>query len=165
MIAKRGIWILIITTALTVAAVAQSNSDEAKVKKPQTLTGTWVSTVTPPPDAGVPPFKLIFTFTEDGNLIATGTGGQSPALGNPCQGVWAKTNKGEIRLTYLCLDFDSSLQPTGMDKIRGSLSLDDTQNQLTGRLDLTNFDLDGNETFSACCATVEGKRLQLERLP
>lgn len=164
---KRGIQAVVVAAVLAVAVLAQTGPDEAKPKekKAPTLTGTWVSTVTPPPESGVPAFKLIFTFGEDGNLIATGTGGQLPALGNPCQGVWAKAAGGGFRVTYLCLDFDQSLQPTGMDKIRGSLVLDESRGQFSGRLDLTNYDPLGNETFSACCAAVEGRRLELERIP
>ena len=163
MLAKRFIWILMTTAALAAVAFAQSGSSDVKAEKPPVLTGTWVTTVTPPADSGAPAFKLIFTFTDDGNLIATGTGGEFPALGNPCQGVWAGAGRNGFRVTYLCLDFDSSLQPTGMDKIRGSLTLDTAQGSLAGRLDLTNYDLNGNETFTACCAAVTGTRLQLER--
>ena len=128
------------------------------------LTGTWITTVTPPADAGVPPFKLIFTFNDDGTLLATGTGGIAPALGNPCHGGW-KADGGAIALTYYCLDFDSGLQYTGMDKIRGSVTLDPAQRRLEGDLDLTNYDVNGNVVFSACCATVTGSRVQVERLP
>jgi hypothetical protein len=124
----------------------------------QALTGTWVTTVTPPIEAGVPPFQLVFTFNADGTLLATGTGGELPALGNPCHGVWTAN-----RVTYVCFDFDSSLQNVGMDKIRGVFDV--TARTLTGRLDLTNFDPNGNEVFNACCATIAGTRLEVERLP
>ena len=129
------------------------------------LTGTWITTVTPPPDAGVPAFKLIFTFNEDGTLIATGNGGGlAPALGNPCQGGWRADANG-IAITYYCLDFDSGLQYTGMDKIRGSVTIDASQRKLEGDLDLTNYDVNGDEVFSACCATVAGAKVPIERLP
>jgi hypothetical protein len=164
MFAKRCAWILSVTTVLAAGAFAQSA--DVKAKKASVLTGTWLTTVTPPAESGVPAFKLIFTFTDDGNLVATGTGGLFPALGNPCQGAWAAAGKkNEFTVTYLCLDFDQSLQSTGMDKIRGNLAVNDAQGSLSGRLDLTNFDLGGNQIFTACCATVAGQRLRPERIP
>jgi hypothetical protein len=67
-------------------------------------------------------------------------------------------------VTYLCFDFDPGLQQTGTDKIVGHITLDNAQ-KLNGSLSLTNYDLSGGEVFSACCATIAGARLPLERLP
>jgi hypothetical protein len=129
-----------------------------------TLVGTWPATVTPPPESGLPPFKLLFTFHGDGTLVATGTAGELPALGNPCQGVWSTTPAGDYAVTYLCFDFDGNLQYAGYDKIRGKLSVDRAAH-LTGALDLTHYDTNGDEVFSACCATAVAVRLRVEPLP
>ena len=99
----------------------------------------------------------------DHNLIATGTGGQFPALGNPCQGTWAKDGDA-YAITYLCLDFDSNFQVTGMDKLTGRLYADGDGGKLLGRIALTNYDPQGHETFSACCATADGARVEVESL-
>jgi hypothetical protein len=165
MIARRGLWTLMAMIILAAISLAQSGMEVGiKQKKSQELTGTWATTVTPPPESGASSFKLNFTFTEDGNLLAAGTGGDFPALGNPCQGSWARTSKGEYALTYLCFDFDGGLQFTGTDKIRGAITIDRTTGQLSGRLDLTHFDTNGNLDFNGCCATVQGARVQIERV-
>jgi len=163
-IARRVFWIMAAAVLLVGVALAQSGAD-VKQEKSQDLTGAWKTTVTPPAESGVPPFKLLFTFTEDGNLLATGTGGDFPALGNPCHGVWARTGDRTFALTYLCFDSDASLQFTGTDKIRGTVTINRTTGQLSGRLDLTHFDTSDNLIFSSCCATVKGTRLQIEPLP
>lgn len=168
MIARKSFWAVALIVAVAAMSLAQSpiKSVQSEDTDLQALTGTWTTTVTPPRASGVPPFKLNFTFTNDGNLIATGNGGgELPALGNPCQGVWAKTGRQKFGVTYLCLDFDSNLQFTGSDKIRGFVQLDRTSNRLRGSLDLTHFDTNDNQVFSACCAMVKGTRLQLEQLP
>lgn len=154
---KSILFLLVLTLAATPSVFAQ-------VKEPLLLTGTWVTTVTPPAEAGVPAFKLIFTFSADHNLIATGTAGEYPALGNPCQGTWKPAGAGEISITYVCLDFDASLQNTGMDKLRGRLTVDHQTGTLSGRIALTNYDPAGHEVFSACCAAVDGARLEVETL-
>jgi hypothetical protein len=66
-------------------------------------------------------------------------------------------------VTYLCFDYDNTFQFTGTDKTRGALSVD-TNGALTGRLDLTHFEPGGTLDFSACCAAVQARRLQLEFL-
>lgn len=164
LIARRIIWLMVAAALLTGIALAQTGAD-VKQEKSQDLTGGWKTTITPPVEAGAPAFKLLFTFTEDGNLLATGTGGDFPALGNPCHGVWTKTGDRTFALTYLCLDFDSSLQFTGTDKIRGTVTINRNTGQLSGRLDLTHYDTGDTLIFSGCCATVKGTRLQIEQLP
>ena len=163
-IARRVFWIMAAAALLVGVALAQTGAD-VKQEKSQNLTGAWKTTITPPPESGAPPFKLLVTFNEDGNLLATGTAGDFPALGNPCHGVWAKTGDRTFALTYLCLDFDSTLQSTGSDKIRGTLTINRTTGQLSGRLDLTHFDTSDNLIFNGCCATLKGTRLQVEQLP
>ena len=46
------------------------NETPASPNRNNDLTGTWLTKVTPPPEAG-PPFQGIFAFTTDGILIAT----------------------------------------------------------------------------------------------
>ena len=165
MIVKRSLWAVIATVIFASMTLAQSGMNVGiQQKQSRELAGTWTTTITPPPESGAPSFKLFFTFTAEGNLLATGTAGDFPALGNPCQGVWTKTGKGEYALTYLCLDFDGSLQFAGTDKIRGAVIVDSATGQLSGRLDLTHFDTNGNVVFDGCCATVQGIRLQVEPL-
>jgi hypothetical protein len=75
--------------------------------------------------------------------------------------VWGRSGDRDFRVTYLCFDFDSALQPAGVDKITGTLSVD-RRSRLTGQLKLTHYDNDGNEIFSACCAGVAGTKLHVE---
>jgi len=136
-------------------------SSAALAGQPQNFVGTWLTTVTLPAEAGAPPFTLLLTLHADGNLLASGTAGEFPALGNPCHGTWvAKGN--EIQASYVCLDFDGSLQQTGMDRLRATFRIGEKQ-QLVGKIGLTNFDVMGQVVFDACCAAVEGDRVEPDR--
>ncbi len=123
------------------------------------LTGTWLTKTTPPPD-GPPAFPGIFTFAGDGSLIATQSGGEFPALGNPQLGLWSKNagNRRQFTLTYYGQDFDDHFQLTDSYRVRGTVNLNASGTSFTGVLDITVYDLDGNEVFSDCCATFEGSR-------
>ncbi len=126
------------------------------------LTGTWLTKTTPPPD-GPPGFQGIFTFAADGSLIATQAGGEFPALGNPQLGLWSKNpgNKRQFTLTYYGQDFDDHFQLTDSYRVRGTVNLNASGTSFTGVLDITVYDLDGNEVFSDCCATFDGSRAGL----
>jgi len=97
--------------SLTVILILMSSA--ALAGQPQNFVGTWLTTVTPPAEAGAPPFTLLLTLHADGNLLASGTAGEFPALGNPCHGTWvAKGN--EIQASYVCLDFDDGSGQTSV---------------------------------------------------
>lgn len=138
-------------------------SSAALAGQPASFVGTWLTTVTPPAEAGVPPFTLLLTLSADGNLLASGTSGQFPALGNPCHGSWSGSGGLTIRATYVCLDFDGSLQQTGMDRLTATFNLDEKR-QLAGKIGLTNYDVLGQEVFDACCATVAGQRIEIDEV-
>ena len=135
------------------------SSTAAFAGEPQNFVGTWLTTVTPPAEAGAPPFTLLLTLYADGNLLASGTAGEFPALGNPCHGSWVNKGNG-AEATYVCLDFDGSLQQTGMDRLRVTFKLGEKQ-QLVGQIGLTNYDVLGQLVFDACCADIEGQRIEV----
>lgn len=123
------------------------------------LTGTWLTQITPPPEA-LPPFQGIFNFGADGTLVATQSGGEFPALGNPQLGSWSKdpSGKRQFTLTYYGQDFDQQFQLTDYYRVRGTVKLSSSGTSFTGSVDITVYDLDGNELFTDCCAAFEGTR-------
>ena len=149
-----------ITKIRSLAFILILMSSAALAGHPQNYVGTWLTTVTPPAEAGVPPFTLLLTLHADGNLLASGASGEFPALGNPCHGTWTGTANG-IEAAYVCLDFDGSLQQTGMDRLRATFKLDEKR-QLVGQIGLTNYDVLGQIVFDACCAGVEGQRIEVD---
>lgn len=153
---------LLAALAATSSVLAQNNyngNPQQTADESNDLAGTWLTKLTPPPE-GPPPFQGIFTFIGDGSLIATQAGGEFPALGNPQLGLWARNpgNKRQFTLTYYGQDFDDHFQLTDSYRVRGTLNLNASGTSFTGTLDITVYDLDGNEVFSDCCAAFEGNR-------
>ena len=60
-----------ITKIRSLAFILILMSSAALAGQPQAYVGTWLTTVTPPAEAGVPPFTLIITLHADGNLLAS----------------------------------------------------------------------------------------------
>ncbi|HJQ24178.1 MAG TPA: hypothetical protein VKA60_09710 [Blastocatellia bacterium] len=128
-------------------------------KKSQGLVGTWATRITPPPESGVPAFPGFFTFTSDGNLIATQSGGELPALGNPQIGLWEYAGGSQFTITYFLQDFDAQFQQVASEEEHATVTVNAAGDQFTGMVDINVYDLDGHLLFSDCCATFEGKRL------
>lgn len=128
----------------------------------KTIVGAWATKVTPPPDSGEASFPGCFTFSADGNLIATQAGGAFPALGNPQLGLWEKTGSRQFTFTYFLQEFDDHFQLVDTAEVHALITLGPNGDHFTGSLDFSVFDLDGNLLFSGCCATIEGKHLELK---
>lgn len=128
----------------------------------KTIAGAWATKVTPPPDSGEASFPGCYTFASDGNLIATQAGGAFPALGNPQLGLWEKSGARQFTFTYFLQEFDDHFQLVDTAEVHALITLGPNGDQFTGSLDFSVFDLDGNLLFNGCCATIEGKRLELK---
>jgi hypothetical protein len=152
--------ILIATLTPAKNSIAQNLVKESQqVVNANDLAGTWLTKITPPPE-GPPAFAGIFSFASGGSLVATQAGGEFPALGNPQLGLWSRAagGKGQFTITYYGQDFDDQFQLTDTYRVRGTVKLDSAGNSFSGQVDITVYDLDGNEVFSDCCAMIEGTR-------
>ena len=174
--AKRIFQSLLLCTLL---ATSLARAQEPPTAQPQTvggfgdvlerqrkaLVGTWATKLTPPPESGVPAFPGFFTFTSDGNLIATQSGGPVPALGNPQIGLWAHNGGRQFTITYFVQDFDEhSFQQVASEEARATITLNDAGDRFTGIIGGDIFDLDGHLIVHLCCATFEGQRLAVKPL-
>jgi hypothetical protein len=144
------------------AQASQGGLHDVLERLKKALVGTWATKITPPAASGVPAFPGFFTFTSDGNLIATQAGGEFPALGNPQLGLWTHNGGRQFTITYFLQDFDEKFQQTGSEEEHATITLNDAGDQFTGIVDINVFDLDGKLLFSACCAAFEGKRLSVK---
>lgn len=147
---------------VTSSQAAKGRTADLLEAQKKTIGGTWATKVTPPPDSGEAAFPGCYTFTSDGNLIATQAGGAVPALGNPQLGLWEKTGSRQFTFTYFLQEFDDHFQLVDSVEVHALVTLGPNGDQFTGSLDFSVFDLDGTLLFSGCCATIEGKRLELK---
>jgi hypothetical protein len=144
------------------AAARPGGAFDPLSKKSQALAGTWATRITPPVESGVPAFPGFFTFTSDGNLIATQSGGEFPALGNPQIGLWEYAGGSQFTITYFVQDFDEQFQQVASEEEHATITLNSAGDQFTGVVDINVYDLDGHLLFGDCCATFAGKRLSVK---
>lgn len=172
MIAKRMILALIVAALAafpitTVGAGPNSDSDGVQANKVsvntkmKVLTGSWGFTLTAP---GMPPFKSLFTFTDDGSLITTGAFivPFGPPIGvavfSAGHGEWDKIRNGEFAFTFVVLIHDQNAQFLGTSKVNGTLQVNEAMNSLTGSAHAC--DLDANDNVLFCFdGAIQGQRI------
>ena len=177
MIAKR-VLLTIIVLALMVSPIttgrAQQTSDDnagiaeaGKVKgmaNLRVLTGSWVLTLTVP---GMPPFKSLITFNEDGGLVSS-TAYIVPfpppigrAVFSASHGEWQRIKNGEFAFTFVTLIHNESAVLVGTSTVNGTVRTDDTLQRLTGSAHACDFDANGNVIFCFDGA-IQGERIRVE---
>jgi len=109
------------------------NEDSERGGNPDALLGTWIVQVSIDP-ATVPPgsllnFTELDTYDAGGGFVESNSG---PAAGGPAgQGNWVRTGDRQFALTQLRLGFDADNNYTGINKIRGSLTLNKRGDEFT----------------------------------
>ena len=158
--AKRIVLALIIAALVAIPVTTSSaaqNNDSAPAKlskvsvnaKMKVLTGSWIFTLTAP---GMPPFKSLFTFTEDGGLLTTGAVivPFPPPIGRAVfsagHGEWTKIRIGEFSFTFVALIHNEDAILVGTSKVNGTLRLNDME-ALSGEATACDLGPAGNVIF------------------
>jgi hypothetical protein len=181
MIAKR-IWLPLFTiTILTFAALdARAQSAErtppqeaqltvssggifdtlARLKK--AVAGSWLATVTIP--GGPPPFKALFTFTEDGNVITPAQGGVTAnSVFTPAHGAWRHLGGRSFGFTAVSIVYSPTTGAlAGLFKLRGTVALEG--DEWSGMQKSEFFNPAGTLVFAGE-ATMQAQRIKVEPLP
>ena len=137
-------------------------ADPAPNKK--ALVGSWLETVTFPPEAGRPPLKSLGTFHDDGTMVCSDQGAvtsEPPTVFTSCHGAWTHVEQRKFAYTALELISDSSGNLVGYLKVRGSYTVSQSGNDYTGTSFAEVLDPDGVVLFSVS-VTNAGKRIQVE---
>jgi len=126
-----------------------------------TLVGAWSIDVTP---TLAPAFVSLGTFSADGTL----TNISMPSLvfppESPGYGAWVKTGKGQYAITFHTVVGDGAGNLGARGKVRGTLTVGPTGDDLTGVFQVDVFDPVGALIISDT-GTVQGSRLKVEALP
>lgn len=139
---------------------ASKVSTNAKVK---VLTGSWIFTLTAP---GMPPFKSLFTFTDDGALLTTGAVivPFPPPIGRAVfsagHGEWDKIRNGEFSFTFVVLIFNEDAILVASSKVNGTLQVNDAMDALSGSARACDLDPDGNVMF-CFDGSIQGERIRV----
>lgn len=165
---RRNSVILSIAATLTIvllcALAVERKSDSSLVPSVQAnpavapqIEGTWLLTVTTPPEAGRPPFKVLVSFARGGVFIASAESDQATA---PQNGTWKMVGPNEYASTALSFGPDPNNLFT--IKIKGLNRLV-SENELEGVGEAAICDASGNncQRFPGC-STIHGTRLTVE---
>ena len=157
----------VMATGLLVAGAGTVNADAAKSVAPDknALTGSWVDTVTFPPEAGRPPLKSLVAFHGDGIMTYSDQGTVTlapPTVFSSGRGVWRHEDKSTFVFSAMGLISDLNGNLVGYLKTRGIYTLSPSGNEYSGTTVAEVLDADGNPLFPAIEVTNAGRRIQLE---
>ena len=148
---KRFFWVLTMITFLAAPGPIASAQNVANASKQKTLVGSWLETVTFPPETGRPPLKSLGTFHSDGTMTCSDQGGVTtapPSVVTSCHGVWRQLKNREFAYTSLALISDLDGNLAAYLKVRGVYTVSQTGNEYSGTSFAQVLDPDGNALFS-----------------
>ncbi len=149
-------------TAGASRAFAEAGQHGGPTKK--ALVGSWLETVTFPPESGRPPIKSLGTFHDDGTMGCSDQGAvttEPPSVFSSCHGVWAHLEQRTFAYTSRELISDLSGNLVGYLKVRGVYTVSESGDEFTGTSFAEIVDTDGNLLFSVS-VTNTGERIKLD---
>ena len=145
---RSGLITLVLALALPVAAFARPGDN---ARSAATLAGSWVTSVTPDPASGNPPFRELFTFHNDGTLTMIDDNAPAPPFPFTAgHGVWKRDTDDTYVFHYLNLIYDpASYASNGQTSITVHVKLGDDGDSFSGTGHLKVSDNAGNVLFEA----------------
>ena len=138
---------------LVVAAAGGANAQASNDQGPKkaALVGSWLETVTFPPEAGRPPLKSLASYHGDGTMVCSDQGAVTtdpPSLFSSCHGAWTHLENRTFAYTSRELISDLSGNLLGYLKVRGVFTVSASGDEYTGSSFAEIVDVDGNLLFS-----------------
>jgi hypothetical protein len=163
---RRRVFTPITTMALTaVLLIGGTKTFGAQTTDKKALVGSWLGTVTFPPEFGRPPLKFVGTFHNDGTLVSSDQGSVTlapPTAFSTFHGVWTHLERRTFAYTGLELISDLSGNLVGYLKARGVYTVSQSGNEFSGTTRAEVLDAEGNVLFSVD-VTNTGQRIHAER--
>jgi len=168
---KRSVTVVAVSLSLLLSGVLSPDAkkglglvpgvraDDGATAAPQ-IEGTWLLTVTTPPEAGRAPFQVLISFARGGVFLASA---EARAQGLPAQyGTWKKAGSNEYVATALTLVTGATPNDVFTFKVK-SLFRVVSEDELEGAGELAICDASGNNCQSLPgCSTLHAVRLRAE---
>ena len=160
---QRGVLMRTVLVLLVVStvclAVLFTRPGGAAAQPGQILEGSWLDDVT---NAETGARQITFyTFTSDGGLISSNR--DHPTRG-PAHGAWIRTGDRQFAITFVRLRFATDGTFIGMQKLRGTITLNESLDEFDSVARNEFYDVDG--TFmNANSTSSHAKRIKVEPLP
>lgn len=166
--ARRFVISTTVTTIAVTAWLALAGAPAAHAQSPnkKALIGSWVETVTFPPEVGRPPLKSLGTFHADGTMVCSDQGavttvGPQTGVFTSCHGVWTHVSQRTFAYTSMELISDLGGALVGYLKVTGEYTVADSGTEYAGASLARIVDVDGNVLFEST-VTNAGERIELE---
>jgi hypothetical protein len=166
--------LLLTCLLISFAPTLHAQAPTLPVTDRQKLEGTWLVTATFTDPAGIPPFKVLFTFMPgrsdgEGTLLDTNENELTPnPVCTPDQGVWERRSAREFIATHLAFCFDETSvppgNPAGHAKVRDLIRLSKSGEEFDFSQYIEGFDQNGNTVFTGH-VTGHGVRVHAEAPP
>ena len=153
-----------LTASLAIAGVSHVAAEGGPSDK-SALIGSWLETVTFPPESGRPPLKSLSSFHDGGTMNCSDQGAVTttdpPTVFTSCHGAWTHMAKRTFAYTAFELMSDLSGNLVGYLKVRGVYTVSASGNGYTGTSFAQILDADGHVLFSSE-VTNTGRRIPVE---
>ena len=151
---------IVVVSCLTVGAEARQEGPTDK----KALVGSWLETVTFPPEVGFPSVKSLASFHDDETMVASDQGGvtiEPPTVYSAGHGVWKHLKERTFAYSVLYMLSDLGGNLTGYLKVRGVYTVSQSGNEYSGTSFAQVLDANGNVRFSVD-VTNTAQRIQIE---
>jgi hypothetical protein len=144
---SRRIALVIVLAGTVVGLGANAFAQSDPTPNKTALVGSWLETVTFPPEFGRPPLKSLVTFHGDGTMVNSDQGGVTvdpPLVATSGHGAWQHLRHRTFAYVQRELFSDLNGNLTGHLKVRGIYTVSDSGGEYTGTSFAEVFDADGN---------------------
>ena len=150
---------VVLVTALAAQAPSSLNAKDQGHGADKTVVGSWFVSVTP---SVMPAFVGLITASADGGVIETNALTLASSLESPGHGQWMRTKHGRYALTFVNLEVNPDGSFAGTGKVRSTVTLGASGNELSGTFQVDIFDPNGVLLFSDS-GTVSATRIEVEQ--
>ena len=138
--------------------------------KKKSLVGSWLETVTFPPETGRPKLKSLVRFHDDGTVVSSDQGSVTldpPSVSSDGAGAWTQLDWHRFAYTQLELFSDLKGNLTGFLKVRGIYTLSGSGDAYTDTSYYQVLDTDRNPLVPSVAGYVNnvGERIRVELPP
>jgi len=150
-----------------VKAVAGSQGSQSNgATDPAALVGSWLETVTFPPESGRPPMQSLSSYHADRTAVCADQGNvtvntDQPLVFSSCHGVWAHLEKRKFAGTFVELISDLSGNLVGYLRVRSVVTVSQNGDEYNGNSLAEVRDPDGNVLFAVPVVN-SAHRIQLQ---
>jgi hypothetical protein len=152
-------------TSVEAASAGQGSRGNQGETDPKALVGSWLETVTFPPEAGRPPLRSLSSYHDDRTAVCSDQGNVTvdtpePAVFSACHGAWTHLEKRKFAGTFVELISDLSGNLVGYLRVRSVLTVSTSGDEYTGTSIAEVLNADGELLFSVQ-VTNAGRRIQV----